>query len=273
MRYLRLLVTGGTLLFLAGCFQTTTVVRVNPDGSGTVEEKMLLGKKMVARINEMMRGLAGDTGEKPKPLEIFEPDKLREKARTMGAGVTYRSGEKVETAEYTGYTATYAFTDINRLQLSRESGAPTGESKADSLPLTFHFRKGSPATLTIVQTRSPAAGKTAAAPAEEPGPAPAVEPRMSDADAEQFAEMITGMKFVVAVEVNGTIVSTNATHRSGNRLTILDLDLEKLGAAAPELEKLSRLQSGSMEDARELAGKIPGLLVDLNDTVTVVFTK
>jgi len=272
MCYPRLLVTGCILFLLTGCFQIKTVVRVNPDGSGTVEESMLLSKKMVAQIDEMMQGFAGDTGQRPKPLELFEPAKFMEKADAMGVGVTYLSGDKLETADYTGYRATYAFTDINQLKLQTEKGAPTGEDKPDSLPITFHFSKGSPACLTIVQPHSPTTEKATATPAGEPEASP-IQPRMSDAASQQLVEMFMGMKFVLAVEVNGTIISTNATHRSDNRLTIVDFDLARFGTSGPELAKLSQLRNSSFQDAKELFKQVPGIKVDMNDEVTVVFKK
>src|SRR5512137_2629736 len=120
MNHFRLMITAIALFFLAGCFQVSTVVRVNPDGSGTVVETMHLSKKMIAQMNEMMQGLAGENGAKPEPIELFEPDKLQAPAGGMGEGVTYLSGEKSETAPYSGYTATYAFKDINTLRLGQK---------------------------------------------------------------------------------------------------------------------------------------------------------
>lgn len=271
MKLFRSLIVGSMLFLLTGCFQVTTVVRVNPDGSGTVEENMLLSKKTVAQVEEMMRSFAGDNGEKPKPLELFEPAKLKEHSRSMGKGVTYRSGRKVETSDYTGYAATYDFTDINELELSQQSDAPTGISSPKAPPLTFHFSKGSPATLTILQTQAKASGETPASPDAEPAAPAATPSQMPDADAKKLMELFLGMKFVLAVEINGTIVSTNATHHDGKRLTIIDFDFAKLGNAGPELEKLSMLKNSSFEEAKELLKGIPGIRFDMNDKLTVVF--
>lgn len=273
MKLLRLLVTGCMLFLLAGCFQVTTVVRVNPDGSGTVEERVLLSKKIVAQIEEIVRSFEGDKG-KGKPFDMFQPDQLKEHARSMGKGVTYRGGKKAETPDYSGYTATYAFKDINTLKLSQQSGAPTGNNEAKSLPLNFRFKKGPTATLTILQSKTETSGTAAAVPDGKPAPNTDVPPRMSDEKTKELLEMFMGMKFALAVEVNGTILSTNATHRDGNRVTIVDFDLGKLGNATPEeLEKFSQMKSGSLEEAKELAKNIPGVAFDLNEKVTVVFEK
>ncbi len=264
------------LLLLAGCFQVDTVVRVNPDGSGTVVETMMLSKKMIAQMNEMMQGFAGEGGAKPAPFDLYEPDKLKAQATSMGAGVSFRSAKRAETADYSGYTATYAFKDINKLKLNQQKGSPsdaTAGEKAPSSPVLFHFKKGSPAKLTIEMPRDKAAGRNTETPKEEIEAPPANKGAIPDDEAKKLLETFMGMKMALSVEVNGTIVQTNATHLSGNRLTIVDLDLAKFGSSLPQLEKLKQLKTSSLADARELLKDFPGMKVDMNDRLTVVFTK
>ncbi len=276
MKYLRWSIPAVVLLFLSGCFQIIEVMHLNPDGSGTVEESMLLSKKFFAGINEMMGGFTGEVGAKPEPLQLFDPAKLREQASAMGEGVTYRSGKKLETADFTGYTAVYAFTDINKLNLNPQGaalGVPAAKGQSARM-LGFRFSKsspGSPATLTIEQPagkRDPAGPPAPEAPATETAP-----PRGTarDEEAVELAKMFMGMKFVLALDIKGAIISTNATYRDGNRITVLDFDMEKLGNSLAELEKFNRLKPGSLGEAKELLKDIPGMKVDMNDKLTVVF--
>jgi len=276
MNHFRWIISVIAMSLLAGCFQVSTVVRVNPDGSGTVVETMLLSKKMISQMNEMMQGFAGENAAKPEPIELFEPAKLKAEAVKMGEGVSYLSGEKSETAEYSGYTATYAFMDINKLKLnqkSNESAGGTGGQKAPSLPILFHFSKGPPATLTVDQPKEKTSVKAAEAPEKDAESPQAGKGVMTDEEAKQLVEMFMGMKMVLAIEVNGSIVETNATHRDGSRITIVDFDLAKLGSSLPQLEKLKRLKESSAADAKELMKDFPGMKVDLNDRLNVVFSK
>lgn len=275
MNHLRRIITFVAIFLLAGCFQVSTVVRVNPDGSGTVVETMLLSKKMIARMNEMMQGFAGEDGAKPEPIDMFEPAKLKAQAAGMGEGVTYLSAERAETAEYSGYTATYAFKDINKLKLNQQSGESVGGAggKTPSLPVLFHLTKGSPATLTIEQPRGKNPAKTAEAPEAEAKTPQAAKGAISDEEAKQMLEMFMGMKMTLAVEVNGAIIETNATYRDGKRITIVDLDLAKFGSSLPQMEKLKLLKGSSAADARELMKDFPGMKMDLNDSLKVVFRK
>jgi hypothetical protein len=276
MRYFHWFITLVALSILAGCFQVKTVVRVNPDGSGTVEESMMLSRKFISSMEEMMQGLGSGGDAKPETLDLFQPDKLNAEAPAMGEGVTYLSGEKAVTADYTGYVATYAFTDITRLKLNQQSAAAgAGSGTAGSLPITFRFTKGNPATLVVEQPK----GKTPAAkgdltPADTVQPdasAPQTPGQLPDGQAAKMAELFMGMKFELAIDINGTIVSTNATHRKGQRITLVDVDLSKVGDLLPRMEQLNRLNTGSFEESRELLKDLPGIKVEMNDKLTVVF--
>jgi hypothetical protein len=276
MYHFRRIIPVIAMFFLAGCFQVSTVVRVNPDGSGTVVETMLLSKKMIVQMNEMMQGFAGESGAKPEPFELFEPAKLKAQAAGMGEGVSYLSGEKTETADYSGYTATYAFKDINGLRLSQQKGESAGAAgggKAPSLPVLFHFSKGSPATLTIEQPGEKNPVKSTEAPVEKAESPQAARGVISEEEAKQLAELFMGMKMALVVEVNGSIVETNATHRDGSRITIVDFDLAKFGSSLPQMEKLKLLKGSSAADAMELMKDFPGMKMDLNDKLKVVFRK
>jgi hypothetical protein len=278
MKHIRWIACSLAMVFLSGCFQEKTVIRVNPDGSGTVEEQMLLSKKLVAQLEEMMKGFGGEGDDtKAKPMELFEPAKLKEQARKMGQGVTYRSGKKVETADYTGYTATFAFTDISKLKISQQSGdalGDTGGKDDGSTPVTFRFAKGTPATLTVIMPKE----KKAEAPKDKVATATATPaapdaPGEMDEETRKMMELFLGMRYTLEVEVNGSVVSSNATHRDGKRITLVDFDLAKLGEMAAKMEKLNKLKGGLFDDPRALVKEFPGLKMELNDKLTVVFRK
>ncbi len=195
----------------------------------------------------------------------------------MGEGVVYQSGRKVETADFTGFTAVYAFTDINKLNLNQLTlnqqfpglGAASGDGQPPRM-LSFHFTKGSPATLTIEQ---PVESKTPTAPPADEPAATTQTPQgaSSDEEAAKLAQMFMGMKISLVIDINGTIISTNATYRDGNRLTLLDLDTDKLGTSLSSMAKLNGIAAGSLGGAKETLKDIPGIRMDGNEKITVVF--
>lgn len=261
-------------VLLAGCFQVTTVVRVNPDGSGTVAETMLLSKKLVDQMNEMARSFAVEGGPPPKQIELFEPDKLAARAAKMGEGVSYQSGEKTETGDYTGYMAVYAFSDINSLRLSNKSNDSGDGSKTvnpHAPPAVFHFTGGVPATLIIEMPNEKRTAPEHDGSSKKHDPAAVAESDLSEDQAQQIVEMFKGMRMTLAVEMNGCIVETNASYRDGNRITLVDFDLAQLTSSFPQLEKLNNLQGGSLAEVKELLKTFPGMKIDLNERVKVVF--
>ena len=59
MRAMRWALPALAILFFTGCFQTVTLIRVNRDGSGTLEERFLLGN----RFADMLRSMSPSDGE------------------------------------------------------------------------------------------------------------------------------------------------------------------------------------------------------------------
>ena len=71
------------LLFLSGCIEIQTKVSVNKDGSGTVEEMVLMSNEMIKMMNEFMSGFASDTA-KPEEFKLYKEEDLKERHQILG---------------------------------------------------------------------------------------------------------------------------------------------------------------------------------------------
>jgi hypothetical protein len=271
-RYLALV---ACIALVSGCFQVETTVRVNPDGSGTIEERMLFSRKVVSQIEEMA-GAFADPAEKPKPFTLHEEEKLRKRAANLGPGVSYVSSSVIEDDSFTGYRALYSFADINKVRLSSQGSEPMageGEKKAgaDDGAVAFRFVTGPESRLVIIMPRN---GKTAKASDSKGNDRE--EPAMTPEQKQVFGEMMKGMRFALAVEVKGTVVKTNATNLQGNRITLFDFDLDRMGGGIEDLRKLQPEGGGqapTLADARNMLKNLPGVSIELNDQVEVQFRK
>jgi hypothetical protein len=282
------------LITLNGCIQVETMVKVKPDGSGVIEETFLMKKDFVSQMKKMMEEMAegmnqmmtegengGETPQAHPPaptFEIFDEAKLKDKAGDKGEGVTYLEGSKIMTDDYEGYRAVYAFKDINTIRINQNPGekVPSGpqpagpdENGAKKEYVVFVFTGGSPAELII---KSP--GRTVD---REPGdvpedktPAPENE-KASDSMMAQMKEMFRGMKIAFTVEVEGDIVETNATHREGSKVTVVELDFGKLIEMPEQFRQFSQAKPETVEESKLLMQKIPGMKVDLNDEIRIRF--
>jgi hypothetical protein len=272
---LRMMVMMSVCAVLTGCFQEETTVRVNPDGSGTVEEKMLLSEKMVEQMDQMAKAFAGP-GEKAEPFSLYDPKKLRERSAGMGAGVKFVSAKPLEEKGFKGYRAIYSFKDINTLKLSQKSDGPMSETAASKdgseKPIQFRFTPGREARLVVIQPRSEKKSEQPASAAEQK-PAKEEKAAMTPNQEKAMVEMLKGMKFSLVIEVNGTIKASNATYRDGNKVTVFEFDPGRMTMDAEKLELLKKAEPASPEEAKEILKALPGIKLELSDPLEIVFTR
>jgi hypothetical protein len=66
-------------------------------------------------------------------------------------------------------------------------------------------------------------------------------------------------------------VETDATHRDGGRITLLEMDFGALLGDPESLERLVDLESTSPEKAKALLTQTPGMKVETREEVTIRF--
>jgi hypothetical protein len=251
-------------LALAGCFQNEVVIHVNPDGSGTIVETFLLTPAALEQMRAM-RSPLGDDGEAFNPID---KDELTAQAAQFGGGVRFVSAEPLKSDAGEGYRATYAFDDVRKLDVQMDRGDPQMSAAADGPGLRFDFTPGDPASLAV---RVPQDDEVADA-VEDAERTDA----MAGADSAQRAMaidmmrgMLDGMRIRIAVAPQGTITSTNATYREGDRIVLLDVSGDVLLDDEGVLQRLAATQDPAA--ARALLADTPGLTVETQETVTVSF--
>ena len=272
MHLLRLL----PALLLTGCLQFDAVVKVKPDGSGTVEEKVMMGGAMVSQMKAMTQAFGGDKAGGAKSPDLYDEAKAKAQAAKMGEGVTFVSGKKLTTPDGSeGFTATYAFADINKLKLSTSPGdlAPGGagggmsfKGKGGEAPVVFQFTKGKTAELLV---KPPQPKPDASTKAKKDAPSP--EDAMQEAMLPMMQQMLKDMHMTVVIEVQGNIVETNAQWRDASRITLMDLDFNKVLADPAKLKALTKIKDPNSSDAKALLKTVPGVKVETAETVKIKF--
>jgi hypothetical protein len=268
----------------AGCIETVTLVKIKADGSGTLEQTVLMSKAAREQMRMMMQSMSEGLGGKAggfdeQALAMLKTDELVATAAKLGKGVTFVSADTVETDKAEGYRAVYAFDDINQLRINQNPGenvpsSPGQESEAETELVTFAFRKGKTPSLTVRRPRSGRPdGRGSEGRDTATGGTVLDEGEELDVDKaiEQAKQMFEGMRVAMVIEVDGAIVETNATHVSGNRVTLMDLDFEKLLGAPEHLEKFAKANPATVEGAKRLVEGVPGMKVDLHPEVVVRF--
>lgn len=270
----RLLTVSLLTCLLTGCINASTLIKVKPDGSGTLEQMVLMNA-------QAFRGMFSAMGADGKPAQMgpatVNEAQLREAAAKLGEGVTFVSATPMKNeAGFEGVKAVYAFTDISKLQVDQDpnlSGTNQGvqvQRKA-SKPVVFKMAKSANGTsvltanFTDMQDKAEAKAREQAPPAGQPGP-DMVNPQML----EMAKAMFAGFHVVIDVEVAGQLVKTSSEYVAGNKVTLLEMDL---GELLKNEAKLKEIQSklGPNPTVAELKPYLAGVKgLKMNEPVVTI---
>ena len=164
------------LLFLSSCFQIERVINVNKDGSGTIEETVLMSQDYIDQMKQMATSFGGGEIEENRDesehnnIDVLKTDKnifvggiksiddLKKQALKMGEGVEYVSSKPLERDGKTGYIVIYSFHDITKIKINENpadnmmSSSGMGEDKEG---MYFKLQPGVPELKAAIVKRSP----------------------------------------------------------------------------------------------------------------------
>jgi hypothetical protein len=255
----------GLLLLLAvtsiGCFQMTTVMKINADGSGTVEHRMLFTTQALAQLRQFS-ALGGG-----RAIDPTSEQQAREMAAALGPTVTYVSSTPVTTPTGGGRDAVYAFSDVSQLRVATQPAAPGGisikaagvNSTAETLTFSMTHDANGAAVLHVNVPENALVDAIASNAATLPQQLPV------------FKSMLAGAHVTLLVEPAGSIVRASTPYVDGPRVTLLEVDLDELLKDPDAL--LARVQAAKTPDEVKAALKdVPGLKMTIEKEITIEFT-
>jgi len=270
-KVLGVLFFGIATLVVAGCMEIETVVRVNPDGSGTITERLVMSNEIV----EMMKEMAPEG----QPVELFNEQELLDAATGYGEGVTYVSAKNVEAEFGKGYEASYAFTDINKIRVGQDpgekmpgAGGMEGEAEEGDFT-TFTMQPGYPAQLVIhwpVDKNGPdSVESTEEVSVEET--AAEESPEHQEAAMEMMKVAFKDMRMSMHVEVAGQVIDSNATHLNGSRVTLVEIAFADFLNSEEAMTAMASNSDQTVADMKDLMRLIPGLKMEIEPEVSILF--
>ena len=273
MRVFRFLVVLIATLGLTACLNSTTLVKVKPDGTGTVEQTTLVNMNS---MRGMRGGRGGQGGQRDGPM--MNKADLERAAQRMGEGVKLVSMEPVKGDNgFEGVKATFSFEDVNKIQISdgpsmsggTGGGARSAQPTTDD-PVRFKLtRNGGTSTLTINFIDRPSGNARPDNVPAQPGDMPDFSNPMI---VNMLKAMFQGFKVNIALEVAGSIVKTNADYVTGSRLTLLDLNATELLADEAQLKTLMGKigPDASLSEVKPFLKDFKGIKID-GPSITVEF--
>jgi hypothetical protein len=265
MRYLRRLALLAAALVCGGCFQMTTVVHLNGDGSGTIDHSMLITKAALAQIRQFS-ALAGGRGQ---TIDFVSEDQAKRMAETLGSGVSYISSEAINTPLGEGRNSKYAFADINTLRISPQPETPGGISvktqafSTDSNAITCSFARD-PNGNAILKINLPELNLQSAL-----GNANTGDARITQQLA-MVRSLLAGARILIGVEPVGQLVKTTSPFVDGARVTLLDVNLDQVLANEALIAQVQAAKTP--EETKAALSGVPGLRIALEREVTIEFT-
>jgi hypothetical protein len=260
-------------LLFTGCIEVKTLVKVNNDGTGTIEETVIMSKEIIEMINEFTTAFASDSVNTEK-FELFDEEKLRNQASNFGEGVTYLSGNKIAEDGREGFTSLYSFNNINKIQIDQNPGRkiPLLEEEGgttDSEFLGFTFNEGNPSELTIHMPEMETDNEE-----EELDDSVEVIPQDSLSKNQEFEEakrFLKDLRITLAINVEGNIVETNAQNVNGSEVTLFQIDFNELLDSEDKWNMFMEKDPQTFEEVKEIIKDLPGIKVELNDPVFIKF--
>jgi hypothetical protein len=258
------------LLFACGCLEVSQEIHVNKDGGGRIIERVMMSKAALKQLNAFFSSFPSDKKSKPEKVDIYDKKKLIADAKNYGPDVEYVSSKKLSTKTKDGYQVEYAFKDINTLRINQnpgDKGPNKSDSKSDNKEenVTFNFEKGSPSILTVNFQSL-----------EKPSKEKKRKAGKTDKEAEQktideMREILKDFYIGITVQPEGEIVETNATYREGNKITLLEMDFNKLLSDEKQLEIFAKKEPDTVEETKTLLKNLPGFKVEMNKKVLIKF--
>ncbi len=254
-----------SIFILSGCFSISTIIKVNKDGSGILEETLMMKKMNMF-------------GSQSEGNSIYDEEQLKLDASKYGENVRFKSSKQIIDGDMQGYTVEYEFDDISKLLVDRDFSQKvvgsmpnmSNEEKIDET-IKFKFSKGGTSKLTIIlpKEKEVEMGNDIS---KEDYPEEDIE--IEEPDEEMIEMMKTiyeDMRMSIKVVINGKIVDTNATYKDGSTITILDIDFEKLMKDSDNLKILAGMQQSNNKNMDKMMEQFSSVKVEENDEVFVKF--
>jgi hypothetical protein len=256
-------------LLLAGCLQVDTTINVNKDGSGTINEKVLLSKTFVDMMKEFAQAFQDSAST--EEFSLFKEDEIKADAKDYGEEVKYVSHELISDDNWEGFEVVYSFNDITKIKIQPDpdSKVGIGEEDADTTVnkeyYFFKFKKGDVSELTIDRpdldftsdSQEDIQSDTSQQSDEEMG--------------EEVLKMLEGMKINMTLQVEGQIASTNATYADGSKITLMQMDFGEMMKNKESFKEFQNKEPKNIEEMKQFLEKFPGMKIEVEKPISVKF--
>ncbi len=253
-----------------GCFQSTALIKVHADGSGTIEHQTLMTAAALAQLRQLA-GLFGGNGA--RPVDPFSEAQARDLADKMGDGVTLLSSTPLKTAAGEGRANVYGFRDITRVRFAEvvtpgdTSVRASGLNFGDIGTVAFDLRRLDGGTSLLTLHMPGNLLDTLVNQATDPNGR-----RRAVTSADQLTmlrQAVAGMRLSIRIVPGGRLVRTSSPYVDGQIVTLFDLNLDELFKDETRLTRL--IDAKTAAEAAAVLKDAPGLTINPEREITIEF--
>jgi hypothetical protein len=246
----------------SGCINVSNVISLKPTGSGTMEMTVLVNTAVFKQVGGMFGG--GDVKAEGKSNAPSAEDIAKQVSKMKGVRLV--SQTPIKQGDIEGSKVLLAFDDVNQISVSEDF--PGGGKKPDPKDeLKFSFTK-QPAGTSLLSISFPERPASAGKKDKAEGDASSNAMKPSPEMLKMMSGFLKGMRMMIAIDVDGTLVRTSSPYVEGNRVTLIDVDMEQLFSNPEAIDKMAALNLGpdtGISQARDALAKAGVKGIKIND--------
>ena len=260
-------------VLLAGCLQVDTTINLKKDGSGTINEKVLMSKTFVNMMKEFAMAFQDSATAAEEEFSLFKDEDIISDATEYGDDVKYLSHSFISNDEWEGYEAIYSFDDISKIRIQPDPDSKVAMSEDETGSedegeyYFFKFKKGDVSEL-IIDRPEIEFNKDSQ---EEESSSEEVTEQNEDELGEEALKMMDGMKINIAVKIDGEISSSNATYVDGSTITLFQMSLGEMMKDKEAFKEFQNKEPKNIEEMKQFIEKFPGMKIEIQKPVSVKF--
>jgi hypothetical protein len=264
MRCFRLAAILAAALASGACFQMTTVLRIAGDGSGTITHRMVYSTQALAQLRQfaMLSGRGGGPAA-GAPFDPLSEQQARDMAASIGPDVEYVSSTPVTEPGGQGRETVYGFKDVSTLRISTQPVAPA------NLPINAP-QLSATESVTFSIAREPNGNAVLHIFIPDPNFLNALGTPAAQQQIGMVKTMLAGAKLHLTAEPDGTVARSSSPYVDGNRVTLLEIDLDQMLKDETLLPRLAAAKT--QDEAKAIVQGAQGLKLNLDRDITIEFT-
>lgn len=244
-------------IVLTGCVDVEVAIKLNPDGSGTVTETVLVKSDIGIQANGKPVQLQA------KPLDS---PSLATKVNSYGGEVYLISNRALNRGGKVGYRAEFGFDDINKLKVPIDQKNPKNF-------YTFQQVKGNTNRLSILSTLD-WLGDTNIEPKVEEALTDAIvnDPKFKNYLGTVFKNLQDASYKIHLELAGGKMIKSNAMYQQGQVINLINMDFNQM-VHYPDFSEFLTMQNMGKKPTRYqlMSQRIPGMEVDFQKEISIEY--